>query len=818
MPSTQPSETFDVKSTSSVERAASPAPESPGSYEEAPAAAVAPSATSWAREDGLVIPDLKLLRRIGSGSYGEVWLAQTITGALRAVKVVWREDFEYQKTFFREFEGIQQFEPISRGHPGLVNILHVGWNEEREFYYYVMELADDAVQGANIDVKTYVPRTLSTDFKNVGRLPLEDCKKIGIFLADALSYMHSYGLTHRDIKPSNIIFVKGVCKLADIGLVATQGERAFVGTEGFVPPEGPGTFPADIYSLGKVLYEISSGNDRMEFPAVPDDLTAKEWIFWRAWNKVICKACQPDVRQRFASAADFAEDLRIVGVPQPVPLRWRLLQGGRKLMFWSILSAALLSMVKRDYSWRHVATAPDYSKLTPDEVAKMRMPNPGHYWINSVGMKFIWQKDHHVAESPVNMEVYYQFLNKANQSFEGDVQLQRNPHTHKSELIVFVTREDARDFCDWLTRQDRRENALTEDYEYSWKPDATEKGTRGLWQSIRLEVVRLRFGRVNVESTPPNAEVFEHGEMQGYTPLALDRVKVGDFTVDVHLQGYKRETLRCKVEEGKLAPLSTKLRATGAVVFGTKWRNSLDMELVPLGDVLMGASETRRRDYAAYLRHLPTTDPPPVDVAEDVDLPMTMVNRAEAQAFCDWLTRMERAKGLLEDGQSYRLPTDLEWSMAAGLPREKGDNPAERNQRIGGMYPWSTKWGSWPPPEPMPGNFWDTLEPDKMPRPEGVPGLRDGIPEAAPVGSFPRNELGLFDLAGNVWEWVSDNFGGPDGKLRRSGVLRGGSWRSRERTELLSSFRKPVDPSLRADDVGFRVVLSPINVFARGPE
>ena len=58
------------------------------------------------------------------------------------------------------------------------------------------------------------------------------------------------GLIHRDIKPSNIIFVNGIPKLADIGLVAEQSEaKSFVGTEGFIPPEGPGTPRADIYSL-----------------------------------------------------------------------------------------------------------------------------------------------------------------------------------------------------------------------------------------------------------------------------------------------------------------------------------------------------------------------------------------------------------------------------------------------------------------------------------------------------------------------------------------------------------------------------------------
>ena len=77
------------------------------------------------------IPDHEVLRCIGKGSYGEVWLARAVTGTLRAVKVVRREDFELDRTFEREFEGIMKFEPVSRDHPGLVHVLHVGRNDER---------------------------------------------------------------------------------------------------------------------------------------------------------------------------------------------------------------------------------------------------------------------------------------------------------------------------------------------------------------------------------------------------------------------------------------------------------------------------------------------------------------------------------------------------------------------------------------------------------------------------------------------------------------------------------------------------------------
>ena len=95
------------------------------------------------------IPDHEVLRKIGGGAYGEVWLARGVTGALRAVKVVWREDFEDARTFEREFEGILKFEPMSRDHPALVNILHVGRSPDGvSFYYYVMEVGDDVTSRA----------------------------------------------------------------------------------------------------------------------------------------------------------------------------------------------------------------------------------------------------------------------------------------------------------------------------------------------------------------------------------------------------------------------------------------------------------------------------------------------------------------------------------------------------------------------------------------------------------------------------------------------------------------------------------------------
>lgn len=274
------------------------------------------------------IPDHEVVRQIGSGAYGEVWLAKSLTGAWRAVKIVWREDFEDERSFNREFEGILQYEPIARNHPGLVHILHVGrHDQDSPFYYYVMELGDDARTGVHITPDEYIPRTLQTDKKFSGNkpLPLDYCLEVGSQLAHALLYLHSKNLTHRDIKPANVIFVNGRPKLADIGLVAHLDQRSFVGTEGFIPPDGPGTRRADVYALAKVLYEISTGKDRMDFPELPDDLpegTVRKK--WQAFNTIICQAAEPRIEEcSIDSAEELAEKIDALRGYE-VPSRFRL--------------------------------------------------------------------------------------------------------------------------------------------------------------------------------------------------------------------------------------------------------------------------------------------------------------------------------------------------------------------------------------------------------------------------------------------------------------------------------------------------------------
>src|SRR5437667_9456744 len=190
------------------------------------------------------IAEHELSRPIGRGSYGEVWLARSVMGTYRAVKIIYRRTFKESHPFEREYTEIRKLEPVSRSHEGLMDILQIGRNDQDGYFYYVMELADDSnAEGGTRNAESaltgpadtlshpmgegrgegigslYAPKTIRSEITRRGRLPFEECLQLSLSPTAGLGHLHKAGLVHRDIKPSNIIFVNGAPKLADIGLV-----------------------------------------------------------------------------------------------------------------------------------------------------------------------------------------------------------------------------------------------------------------------------------------------------------------------------------------------------------------------------------------------------------------------------------------------------------------------------------------------------------------------------------------------------------------------------------------------------------------------
>ncbi|MEY2408152.1 MAG: eukaryotic-like serine/threonine-protein kinase [Verrucomicrobiota bacterium] len=259
------------------------------------------------------IPNLRLLRCVGRGAYGEVWLGRDEIAVHVAVKLVYRDNFPDRSPFEREYRGILHYTPLSRTHHGLVQILHVGRQQQAGFFYYVMELADCAVSGRDIDPDFYVPHTLAHELDTRGRLPVRESLTLALELSEPLGYLHSRQLIHRDIKPANIIYVNNLAKLADVGLVTHIAEARrdpkHLGTEGFVPPEGPGTPTADVYSLGKVLTEVCLGHAGSKNPEAVKLFEGENEDELTQFQSLVARACDEDVQLRYKSVQEFEADL-----------------------------------------------------------------------------------------------------------------------------------------------------------------------------------------------------------------------------------------------------------------------------------------------------------------------------------------------------------------------------------------------------------------------------------------------------------------------------------------------------------------------------
>ena len=815
---------------------------------------------------------------IGRGAYGEIWLARSVTGAWRAVKLVYRTTFENERAFQREFQGMSSFEPISRAHDGFVDILHVG--RTGDYLYYIMELADDHLAGRNVNIVDYEPRTLKSDLGQRKRFSASESIRLGLSLTEALAALHDCGLTHRDIKPSNIIFVDGVPKLADIGLVAATGQNSFVGTEGYVPPEGPGTPQADVYSLGKLLYEVSTGKDRLDFPEIDSELSERpdrERLL--ELNEVLVKACANDSRKRYPSAAAMGADLAALdrgqSLPSPNPRRkfaivaliilllglsggflfWRQSPGRtagdlhRQAIIQTEPAGALVllgdhaqkspatfdDLEPRKYRLRVMSpgydpleTTIDLSEKVTVSPANLRLVrSKGALEIRSepVGANFSLRSDDgRIARSGVSPQIltdlptgeYVVEASRGDWVMQEKVEVKRGETARKLFAFVgapiMITSEPAgaEIFVDGKSagRAPLRLELPARSHQVSARLD----GWADELQSITVEAHRentahfvFADGSVKITSSPAGATVLSDGRELGQTPLVIEEVRPGPVSYELRLAGYKSKLVPGQVEPQQQLFLAERLEKSIQPQSG-QWINSLGMRFVQVGQIWMSIWETRVQDYDAFCAATGRGRARP-DFAQGPTHPAVMVNWFDASAFCQWLTEKERQENLLPEGQSYRLPTDLEWSAAVGLPNERGTTPEARDGKVRNEFPWGKQW----PPPPRAGNYADkSLKTSDRTREAVLENYSDGFAQTAPVGSFKPNGLGIYDLGGNVWEWCAEAYNGKGGaRMRDWGVLRGGSWATNKRTELQSSYRNVIDRSARDVIYGFRCVRAP---------
>ncbi|MEZ0256435.1 MAG: SUMF1/EgtB/PvdO family nonheme iron enzyme, partial [Chthoniobacter sp.] len=225
--------------------------------------------------------------------------------------------------------------------------------------------------------------------------------------------------------------------------------------------------------------------------------------------------------------------------------------------------------------------------------------------------------------------------------------------------------------------------------------------------------------------------------------------------------------------------------------------NSLGMKFAAVGDVEFCIWLTRLKDFEVFAKevNLKSTSWRSPGFRQASDHPVVNVSWQEAIAFCQWLTNKEHESKVLPANEFYRLPTDLEWSKAVGLPDENGRTPEARDMGIPDVYPWGTQW----PPPAGAGNYTGEETGSDV----AIKGYEDGFAWTSPVGSFKPNKYGLYDMGGNVWQWCMDTWNGES----KAKVLRGASWYNGAlKLSLLSSCRVHAAPDSSTDNYGFRII------------
>jgi len=716
-----------------------------------PSAKINPTMTGLKPGTSLQGGKYKIIRTLGQGSFGITYLASTrtvINGGLGrmevSVNVTVKEFFmsdlnsraadgtgvektnsplvyNYRVKFRREAENLSKLH-----HPNIVKVLEVF--EENNTAYYVMEFIDG--------------ETLDDYIRGKGRLPEDEALRISGSVCTALTYMHAHNMLHLDLKPKNIMLdSEGGIRLIDFGLAKQFNDNGEpesstslgLGTPGYAPIEQAqykqdGTLPVtlDIYALGATLYKMLTGHTPPESSYIlneglPQDVLQGAGVS-PAVIAVVTKAMAALRKDRYPTVDAMQR----------------------------ALAAALSSAGEDD-------TVYDTPKPDP-KPAPAPIPEPKPSRLKKYGI--------FAAALFVGLLVFW--------LWPGNPQPVA-PVAEPDNTVIPEKKDPAT-----LVHQDPQPGVETKPTVA--KPEPPERAD-----------TTPTAGSLSVKSNPSGAVVLIDGKERGTTPLEVDNLPLGRHQLKVQKTGYDDLMQTVTVKEGQTSELILALSAkpeeqappkvtqtpapaspvaggsaagqsTGSsssnngtytvngvsfrmvrVTGGTFQMGSNDSEAysdeqpvhsVTLSGYSIGETEVTQALWEAVMGNNPS-------VFKGADLPVECVSWDDCQDFIRELNRLT--------GQNFRLSTEAEWEFAA-----RGGNRSTGAKYAGSDAISRVAWYA-----------------DNSGR------------QTHPVKGKSPNELGLYDMSGNVWEWCQDRYGSyssgsqtnPKGAASGSNrVSRGGCW------------------------------------------
>jgi len=774
----------------------------------------------------------EVIRELGRGGMAIVFLAKDKRLERQVALKLLPKEISMDKNFSERFMREARIS-AKLSHPNIIQIHDV--ENLGEFTYYSMSFIDGV--------------SLSHIIKKSGALNPKIVTRLGIQICFALQAAHEHNVIHRDIKPENIIVSKKRMPIVvDFGIARAMSDARlsstgmFIGTPQYMSPEqiksGEVDPRSDIYSMGGVLYEMTVGKPTYqerdtaaimykqvhELPTPPHEVNPD---VPRALSDIIMKALSKAPEDRPASAMELGKLLHEASLmtvdspPQKTKEKPKVFDASGGLTAEEVAAAVEDELSGDDSEGTILMMKPPKS----NDVEEKQQPSEDE------GSTKIIQKPQQKKKKPQKEEKKgvsilsglillgittiialgaLSFIKKTPptqvlpKQDASPVQLEAEKPSPKAEIPVnTIDKPQVTDTPPPIKRPAVRPKTLvrteTPEPEPTILPQDVQAATEQKPPTNVLEApVKTRPERTAnnqqepiedaspVKDTPPvtkpqtrELEVSAKSSEQPQTPTpAPNSTPPLNSRVVPERQEPVKTAAPKPVQTAETVSIRWAKIPGGTFEMGD-FVGDLQKELlsrpvhrVTVSPFEISQNEVTVRQYAVFLSDTGRTAPNQWQTQLlDQDRPVIYVSWKDADAFAKWA------------GAS--LPTESEWEFAArgGLEKQKypwGSESPNGNANLG--HDWGQQ-----------GNGWQQY----LQKP----------------GQYAANKYGLFDMAGNVWEWTADWFGpyqsslaiNPAGsKTGNMKVIRGGGWNSADNF-VRNSFRGPTQPGKKDAHIGFRI-------------
>lgn len=693
------------------------------------------------------IPGYTLIKKINSGGMATVYLATQHsvgrTVALKIMKPSLDKDPEFHQRFQREATIIGQL-----SHPNIIPIYDIGRHEE--FNYISME---------------FLPKG-SLDEKITQGIAIEIALKITLGIAAALEHAHSKGYVHRDIKPENILFREdGSPVLTDFGIARTIKSKAnmtqvgaVIGTPYYMSPEQAkgetSDGRSDLYSLGVVLYEMLTG--KRPFQADSSLALGIKHIHEQApklplnvfaLQPIMDKLLAKKPEQRFQTARE------LIDILEPIANNKSLLVNSDGAVKSVHLLKALGSLIAQDLQFFANKSAAFFNQIT-----SKFSPSPAEPAIitsSQLEQTLIAAPEHKVnpttnvlSDNRNKLRWVYGSLGLLALVAIGFMFIDEKPNASTREQWAQLSANGSDEITN--AHQNVSDNLLP----LTINPIPAEA-------RVRILNIKEKYS-----TGMPLAPAAYHIEIShpGYTTKTKwIRLNARNQTWDIALQK------SAQIANPNQLPLPEMVEVySNPFLMGDSNSNTANNVTLE-NNFLIGRYEITFNEYDFFA--LATNRALPDDMGWGRgERPVINISWDDAIAYANWLSKTT--------GKNYRLPTAAEWEYAArGNTTSSywwGNNEDDAKERANCRYGCKSLWAS----------FFNN--------------------KTQPVGSFPPNDFGIHDTAGNVAEWVNDCADKTPAPACLKRAVRGGSFVSK--VESIAAYSQvAITASKSRKSVGLRL-------------